>query len=158
VEQWSGGQVGESSMRKSCMLSGGFSGMHLSPPLARHDKLNVEGRHERPQDGFVRTGGSADPRAALFASVSRPGDCQVGPKVGMGVFAVFLTRYLVFVEPWIHVLSPDWSRVCFFGSMRCHGHVDACVAAHHHVAWCGSHWAHMMSSSYLSHPGSDVCK
>jgi hypothetical protein len=34
--------------------------------------------------------------------------------VGMGVFALFLARYLVVVGPWIRVLAPDWSRVCFF--------------------------------------------
>jgi hypothetical protein len=68
-----------------------------------------------------------------------PGDCQVGPKVGMGVFALFRSRYLMGVGPWIRMLAPDWSRVCFFGSVRCHGHVGACVAAHLHVAWCGSH-------------------
>jgi hypothetical protein len=85
-------------------------------------------------------------------------DCQVGPKAGMGVFAVFLSSYLVVVGPWIRVFAPDWSRVCFFGLMRCHGHVGACVAARRHVAWCGSHRAHMMSSEYLSHAGSEVCK
>jgi hypothetical protein len=52
----------------------------------------------------------------------------------MGVFLVFLACYLVVVGPWIHVLAPDWLRVCLFGSMRCHGHVGACVAAHRHVA------------------------
>jgi hypothetical protein len=54
--------------------------------------------------------------------------------VDMRVFALFLARYLVVVGPWIRVLAPDWSRVCFFGSMRCHGHVGACVAARRHVA------------------------
>jgi hypothetical protein len=88
----------------------------------------------------------------------RPSDCQVGPKVDMGLFAVFLARYIMVVVSWIRVLTPNWSRVCLFGSMRCHEHVGACVAARRHVAWCGSHRAHMMSSAYLSHPGFDVCK
>jgi hypothetical protein len=87
----------------------------------------------------------------------RPSDCQVSPKVGMGVFVLFLSRYLMVVGPWIRVLSPDWSRV-YFGSVRCHGHVGVCVVAHHHVAWCGSHRVHMMSCAHLSHPGSDLCK
>jgi hypothetical protein len=65
------------------------------------------------------------------------------------VLAVFLTRYLVVVGPWIRVLAPDWSRVCFFGSMMCHGHVDSCVATRRHVAWCGSHRFHMISCAYL---------
>jgi hypothetical protein len=76
----------------------------------------------------------------------------VGPKVGMGVFAVFLACYLVVVGPWIRVLAPDWSEVCFFGSMRCHRHVGACVAARRHVACYGSYRVHMISSAYLSHP------
>jgi hypothetical protein len=88
----------------------------------------------------------------------RPTDCQVGPKVGTGVFALFLACYLVVVGPWICVLASDWSRVCLFGSVRCHGHVGACVAARRHVAWFGSHQVHMMSCAYLSHPGSDVCE
>jgi hypothetical protein len=28
-----------------------------------------------------------------------PGDCQVGPKVGTGVFALFLAHYLVVMGP-----------------------------------------------------------
>jgi hypothetical protein len=62
------------------------------------------------------------------------------------------------VAPWIRVLAFDWSKVCFLGSMRCHGHVGACVPTCRHIALCGSHWAHMMSCAYLSHPGSNVCK
>jgi hypothetical protein len=76
--------------------------------------------------------GAANPGAALFT----PLFVQVGPKVGMRVLTVFLASYLVVVGPWIRVLAPDWSRVCFFGSMMCHVHVDSCVAAPHHVAWC----------------------
>jgi hypothetical protein len=87
-----------------------------------------------------------------------PGECQVGPKVGMGVFALFLSSYLMVVGPWIRVLALDWSRVCFFGLVRCHGHVGACIAARRHVAWCGSHQVHMTSCAHLSHPGSDACK
>jgi hypothetical protein len=79
-------------------------------------------------------------------------DCQVGPTVGMGVDAVFLASYLVVVGPWICVLAPDWSRVCLFGLMMCHGHMGSCVAACRHVAWCGSHRAHMISCAYLFHP------
>jgi hypothetical protein len=60
--------------------------------------------------------GAANPGAALFT----PLFVQVGPKVGMRVLAVFLASYLVVVGPWIRVLAPDWSRVCFFGSMMCH--------------------------------------
>jgi hypothetical protein len=66
----------------------------------------------------------------------RPGDCQVGPKVGMGVSTLFLSRYLMVVGPSILVLAPDWSRVCFFGLVRCHGHVGACVA--HVATWPGA--------------------
>jgi hypothetical protein len=76
----------------------------------------------------------------------------------MGVFTVFLTSYLMVVGPWIRVLAPDWSRVCFFWLMRCHDHVGSCVAARRHVAWCGSHRAHAMSCAYLSHPNSKVGK
>jgi hypothetical protein len=54
--------------------------------------------------------------------------------VGMGVLEVFLASYLVVVGPWIHVLAPDWSRVCFFGLIMCDGHMDSCVAARRHVA------------------------
>jgi hypothetical protein len=57
--------------------------------------------------------------------------------VCMGVFALFLARYLMVVGPWIRVLAPDWSRAYFFESVRCHGHVGACVAACRHMAWCG---------------------
>jgi hypothetical protein len=80
-----------------------------------------------------------------------PGEYQVGPKVGMGVFTVSLASYLVAVGPWIHVLAPDWSRVCFFVSMPYHGHMGACVVARRHVAWCGSHRSHTISCAYLSH-------
>jgi hypothetical protein len=30
-----------------------------------------------------------------------PGDCQVGPKVGLGVFAAFLARFCGELGPWI---------------------------------------------------------
>jgi hypothetical protein len=36
AEDW--GQVGESSMRRSCRLSNGYLGRHLALPLVRHDK------------------------------------------------------------------------------------------------------------------------
>jgi hypothetical protein len=80
----------------------------------------------------------------------RPGDCQVGLKVAMGVFALFLSFYLVVVGLWIRELAPDWSRVCFFGPVRSHGHVGACVTVCRHMAWCGSHRVHMMSRAHLS--------
>jgi hypothetical protein len=51
------------------------------------------------------------------------GDYQVGPKVGMGVFVVFLSCFRGEVGPWIRVLALDWSNVCFLGSIRCHGHM-----------------------------------
>jgi hypothetical protein len=156
AEEW--GQVGESSMRRSCRLSGRYTGMHLASPLACHDK-RTRGRAAQEASRWVRPNwGIGRPRGSSVRISFRLGDCQVVPKVGMGVFAVFLSCYLVVVGPWIRMLAPDWSRVCFFGLMRCHGHVGACVAARHHVAWCGSHRAHMMSNAYLSHTGSDVCK
>jgi hypothetical protein len=39
--------------------------------------------------------------------------------VGMGVHAVFLTSYLVVVDPQICVLAPDWSELSFLRSMMC---------------------------------------
>jgi hypothetical protein len=124
-------------MRRSCRLPGGYSGIHLAPSLAHHDKT-TRGRAAREASEWVRLTKGIDwswggPDRTGF----RPGDCQVGSKVGMGVFALFLARYLVVVGPWIRVLALDWSRVCFFRSVRCHGHVGACVAARRHVAWCG---------------------
>jgi hypothetical protein len=62
-----------------------------------------------------------------------PGDCQVGPKVGLGVFAAFLARFCGELGPWIRLLAPDWLMGCFFGSMSCHGHVGAGVATCRHV-------------------------
>jgi hypothetical protein len=61
----------------------------------------VEGQCERPHSGFGQSRGGLD-RASF-----RPGDCQVGPKVRMGVFALFLSRYLVVVGSWIRVLAPN---------------------------------------------------
>jgi hypothetical protein len=53
MAQRSGGQVGESSMIKSYRLSGGYSGMHVAPPLARHEKL-TRGRAVREASRWVR--------------------------------------------------------------------------------------------------------
>jgi hypothetical protein len=98
--------------------------------------------------------GSADPGSAPFTLSF----VLVTSGWVWGVFAVFLARFREEVGPWIHVLAPDWSNVCFLGSMRCHGHVDSCMAARRHVAWCGSHRAHMISCAYLFHPNSKVGK
>jgi hypothetical protein len=156
MAQRSGGQVGESSMRRSYRLLGGYSGMHQAPPLARHYKT-TRGRAVREASAWVRpTYGVGRSRGGPHRAGFRPGDCHVGPKVGMGLFAVFLDRYLMVAGHWIHVLALDWSRVCFFGSLRCHGHMSACVAACRLVAWCGSHQVHMMSCAYFFHRGSDV--
>jgi hypothetical protein len=61
----------------------------------------------------------------------------------MWVFAVFLGHFRGEVDAWICVLAPDWSKVCFLGLMKCHGHMETCVAACRHVALCGSRRAHM---------------
>jgi hypothetical protein len=88
----------------------------------------VEGQRERPHSGVSRSRGGPD--GAGFC----PGSYQVGPNLVMEVFTVFLTCYLMVVGPSIHVLAPYWSKVCFLGSMRCHGHMGTCVAANCHVA------------------------
>jgi hypothetical protein len=152
VAQRSGGQVGESSMRRSYGILDAYSGRHLALPLVRHDKPTCGRRSKRPQSWVGRSRGG--PNHVGF----HPGDCHVGPKVGMGVFTVFLASYLMVVGSWIFVLAFDWSRVCFFGSMRCHGHVDSCVAARRRVSCCRSHRAHMISCAYLFHPNSKVGK
>jgi hypothetical protein len=111
---------------------------------------HVEGWHEGSQGGVGRPGGRSIlgwPWSCRFSSRWLPS----GSKVGMGVFTVSLASYLVAVGPWIHVLAPDWSRVCFFVSMTYHGHMGACVVARRHVAWCGSHRSHTISCAYLSH-------
>jgi hypothetical protein len=69
MAQWSGGQVGESSMRRSYWLPGGYSGIHLAPPLARLDKTTC-GRAAREASEWVQpTWGSADPSVGPIASV-----------------------------------------------------------------------------------------
>jgi hypothetical protein len=69
VAQRSESQVGESSMRRSCRLSGGSSGIHMSPTLAHHDKP-TRGRAVRQSSIWVRPNrGLADLQVALFALV-----------------------------------------------------------------------------------------
>jgi hypothetical protein len=156
VAQMSEGQVGESSMRRSCRLSGWISGQAPGTAFGSSRQADsCKGGARGLQMGSAELGIGRRLGSSVRAGF-RPGDCQVGPKVGLGVFAAFLARFCGEVGPWIRVL--DWSKVCFFGSMRCHGHMASCVPAHLHVTCCGSHWAHMMSCAYLSHPGSDVCK
>jgi hypothetical protein len=50
-----------------------------------------------------------------------------------------------------HVADFDLLGSASLGLMRCHGHMASCVAAHHHVASCGSHRAHDIMWSYLVH-------
>jgi hypothetical protein len=135
-----------------------YSGKHLAPPLVCHYNP-THGRVAREAAKWGRpTCGVGWSLGSSFRAVFRLGDCQVGLTVGMGVLAVFLASYLVVVGPRIRVLTPDWLRVCFFGSMMCHVHMDSCVAACRHVAWCGSYRAHMISCAYLFHPNSKVGK
>jgi hypothetical protein len=68
VAQRSGGQVGESSMR-SCKLPGRYSGIHLAPPLARHDKTTCGRAAQEASKGFDRPRGSANLEVAPIASV-----------------------------------------------------------------------------------------
>jgi hypothetical protein len=150
VALMSGGQVGVSSMRRSCRTLREYSGKHLAPALVRHDKP-TRGRAARetakwgqPTCGVGRSLGSS------FRAVFRPGDCQVGPRRVWGVLAVFLASYLLVVGPWIRVLALDWSRVCFFGSMMCHGHMDSCVVARRHVGLCGTTGPNDILCIYLS--------
>jgi hypothetical protein len=100
--------------------------------------------------GSAKLGIVRSPSSSVRTSF-RPGDFQVGPKFGLGVFAAFLARFRGEVGPWTHILAPHWSKLCFFGSMRCHGHVGACVEARRHVAWRGSHQAHDTMWSYFVH-------
>jgi hypothetical protein len=99
VALMSGGQVGVSSMRRSCRTLREYSGKHLAPALVRHDKP-TRGRAARetakwgqPTCGVGRSLGSS------FRAVFRPGDCQVGPRRVSGVLAVFLASYLLVVGP-----------------------------------------------------------
>jgi hypothetical protein len=77
----------------------------------------------------VGSAGPADPRVAPFAPSFVQVTAKVGLKVGMVVLAVFLAYFRGEVGPWIRVLAPDWLKVCFHGSMRCHGHMGSCVAS-----------------------------
>jgi hypothetical protein len=82
VAQRSGAQVGESSMTRSCRLLGGYSGMHLALPLARHDKT-TRGRVVREASEWVQPNwGINRPPGNSVRTGFRPGDCQVGPKQG----------------------------------------------------------------------------
>jgi hypothetical protein len=112
----------------------------------------VELQRERPPYGSAELGMGRSPGSSVHKSF-RLGDCQVGPKVGLGLFAVFLAHFYGEVGPWICVLALDWSKVCLFGSMRCHRHVGACVAARRHVA-CRV----ILSCAYLFHSSSEVYK
>jgi hypothetical protein len=110
--------------------------------------------------------GSADlginwPGPTMFCVLISPNAWYVAPYDG--------SRYLCSLEAvslgWgplnpcaEHVAASDSSGSASLRLMRCHGHMASCVPAHRHVAWCGSHRAHMMSCAYLSHPSSVVCK
>jgi hypothetical protein len=152
VAQRSGGQDGESSMRRSCRISNGYSGKHLALLLVHHDKV-TRGRVAR---GASRWGRLIPrwPHSQQFSSRWLPCGSQ-GGYGGVHSVSSQLSRGW---GPWICVLAPDWSRVCFFGSIRCHGHVGSCVLACRHVSWCGSHQAHTMFCAYLSHLNSKVGK
>jgi hypothetical protein len=100
--------------------------MRLAPTLACQQahmwKGDVRGLHMGLAElGIGRSSGSS------IRTRFRLGDYQVGPKVGLGVFVAFLACFYGERGPWTCVLAPNWRKLCYFGSMRCHSHVGACV-------------------------------
>jgi hypothetical protein len=119
----SGGQVGESSMRRSCGISDGYSGRHLAPPLVRHDKLT----RGRPAWGASRWGRLIPgwPRSRRFSSRWLPGGSQggyggvhgVSSQLSRGFEPLELRACSWLVESvllWIDEVS--WPRRCLCGS------------------------------------------
>jgi hypothetical protein len=139
--------IGSGQLRENTPSPSGMNALRIQ---WEDDMWKMEG--EPPQGGVSRSPGGS------FRAAFHQGDCQVGPNVGMGVFVVFVAHLHGEVGPWIRILVHDWSKVCFLGSMRCHGHVDSCVTVRRHVAWCGSHQAHVISCAYLLHPNTKVGK
>jgi hypothetical protein len=119
----------------------------------------VEADGDPWQGPFSRSKGSSDlapPRIVLcFLLVTDMWSLMTVP----GAHAIW-RRLARVVGPWILVLN-TWQHLIHqevLGLMRCHGRMASCVPTRRHVAWCGSHWAHMMSCAYLSRSSSDVCK
>jgi hypothetical protein len=78
VAKRSEGQVDVSSLRRSCRISGEYSGTHRAPPLARHDKLTRE-RVAREATKWVQLNwGFGQPPVSSPRTAFRPGGSQGG--------------------------------------------------------------------------------